>query len=116
MDLTYQLSWGMDAPIRPNLASVHATRTGMSENSKSRLFVIDYEISDAQRLKGVTGEVWSSAGKVQNVNVRIDEKRNRVRLSFELDAQGATASELRAALTRVGRPVSETWLYRWSAV
>ncbi len=115
MDISYQLSWGMDAPIKPNLASVHATRTGMSETTKGRLFVVDFDVSDAKRMDGVEAKVSATSGKVSNVNVKVDEKRNRVRLSFELDAAGASASELRAVLTRVDRPVSETWLYRWSA-
>lgn len=115
MDMTYKMTWGMDAPFRPNLASVHSTRVGEAETSKSRLFVVDFDVVDAQRMKGVEANVSTTSGKVQNVNVKIDEKRNRVRLSFELETAGGSTAELRALLTRVGRPVSETWLYRWSA-
>jgi glucans biosynthesis protein len=38
-----------------------------------------------------------------------------LRLSFEFDPQGASVSELRAALQNGGRTVSEVWMYRWLA-
>ena len=44
-----------------------------------------------------------------------DLENGRARLTFELDPEGGQISELRAVLNRVSDPVSETWLYRWSA-
>ena len=37
------------------------------------------------------------------------------RVLFELDFGGETLSELRLVLESAGKPVSETWLYRWTA-
>ncbi|MFN6979909.1 MAG: glucan biosynthesis protein, partial [Gemmobacter sp.] len=37
------------------------------------------------------------------------------RLAFGFDPGAAPAVELRAQLRRAGRPVSEVWLYRWTA-
>ncbi|MEE7475774.1 hypothetical protein MHIMP23_05120 [Methylobacterium hispanicum] len=38
----------------------------------------------------------------------------RARVAFELDPGSERASELRLQLRRGDRPVSETWLYRWT--
>ena len=38
-----------------------------------------------------------------------------VRASFELDPSDADLAELRLRLMRADKPVSETWLYRWTA-
>ena len=37
-----------------------------------------------------------------------------VRVSFELAPGDATVAELRLRLTKANRPVTETWLYRWT--
>ncbi|TXM88807.1 hypothetical protein FV219_24050 [Methylobacterium sp. WL122] len=42
-------------------------------------------------------------------------ERRTVRVAFELDPGSERASELRLALVRAGRPVTETWLYRWTS-
>ena len=41
-------------------------------------------------------------------------ERRTVRVAFELDPAGAKACELRLLLRREDRPVTETWLYRWT--
>jgi periplasmic glucans biosynthesis protein len=38
-----------------------------------------------------------------------------LRASFELTPGEATVAELRLRLMKGDRPVSETWLYRWTA-
>jgi periplasmic glucans biosynthesis protein len=38
-----------------------------------------------------------------------------VRASFELEPNNADVAELRLRLMRADKPVSETWLYRWTA-
>ena len=35
--------------------------------------------------------------------------------SFELEPNNADVAELRLRLMRADKPVSETWLYRWTA-
>jgi glucans biosynthesis protein len=37
------------------------------------------------------------------------------RVSFELDAGGESFSELRLVVEAAGKPISETWIYRWTS-
>jgi len=38
-----------------------------------------------------------------------------LRASFEIDPNNADLIELRLRIMRADQPVSETWLYRWTA-
>ena len=40
--------------------------------------------------------------------------RKAFRVLFDLDPGAETVTELRLVLEAGGRPVSETWLYRWT--
>ncbi|HYF57119.1 MAG TPA: glucan biosynthesis protein, partial [Salinarimonas sp.] len=41
-------------------------------------------------------------------------ERKTVRVSFELDPGAENASEIRLVLEAAGKPLTETWLYRWT--
>ncbi len=53
-------------------------------------------------------------GAVQNLRVWPYPERRIVRVSFELDPGNENACEMRLILETGGKPVSETWLYRWT--
>ncbi|MAP95740.1 MAG: glucan biosynthesis protein D, partial [Ponticaulis sp.] len=112
MSFSYEMDWGLETPFNPPLAEVHATRTGMVEGENRQLFVVDFDVADATALEDVTASVSTSAGEISAVTLTPDTKRNRVRLSFELDAMNGENAELRAVLNRSEHPFSETWLYR----
>jgi len=42
-------------------------------------------------------------------------ERRSVRVMFDVDPGSNTYSELRVVLKAADKPVSETWLYRWTA-
>ena len=109
------MSWGVTPPFRPALIEVSSTRTGVSEATGKRLFVVDFEVENPDLLEGVEPKVTTSAGIVERVQLIPDTRHGKGRLIFEIDLQGAPAAELRAVLERVDTNVSETWLYRWSA-
>ncbi len=112
--MTYRLHWCNDWPL-PGAAvpaSVAATASGLSSEQDKRLFVIDFTGSD---LTGtVTGKVSVNKGAVSDVVVQPNPATGGIRLTFQLDPKGASLTELRAALERDGKPVSQTWLYRWT--
>ncbi|MGH8025956.1 MAG: glucan biosynthesis protein, partial [Pseudoxanthomonas sp.] len=64
---------------------------------------------------GIKPDVWSGAGKVLNAVAHPVEATGGWRIGFELDPAGAQAVELHARLVQGTQPVSETWLYRWTA-
>ncbi|HBJ40622.1 MAG TPA: hypothetical protein DDZ20_07675, partial [Hyphomonas sp.] len=49
-----------------------------------------------------------------NPVMRRHPSSDNYRMSFELDPEGADMAELRAVVMRGSRPLTETWLYRWS--
>jgi glucans biosynthesis protein len=53
-------------------------------------------------------------GLIQNLRVWPYPERKVVRVAFELDPGNENACEMRLLLEAGGRPLSETWLYRWT--
>lgn len=64
---------------------------------------------------GITADVWANGGSVLNVVAHPVQATGGWRIGFELDPGAARAVELHARLVRGTQPVSETWLYRWTA-
>ena len=115
MRFSYQMDWGMNTPVHPPLAEVHATRTGLSEGSGKRIFIVDFDVADASVVDDLTAEVSTSAGVIGTKVLTADRRNDRLRLTFELEQPGGSDAELRAVLKRGEIPASETWLYRWKA-
>lgn len=112
----YRTNWCQIPPDRPPMTLVRATRIG-ALGSKRRLFVIDFQgdlFANADNLNGVTPEVTVNPGKLSDVSLTLETERRIGRLSFGLDPSSETYSEMRAVLVKDGKPVSETWLYRWT--
>ena len=59
-------------------------------------------------------EVLTSAGAIAFPTLKRNPLTGGLRLTFMLDPDGDVA-ELRARVLQAGRPVTETWLYRWTA-
>ena len=86
---------------------------GLNFDQNRRLFIIEFT---GGNLSGdLEGEVTARPGTVVNVVPTYNPETGGYRLGFELEPGDAAAVELRARLTRNGAPVTETWLYRWTA-
>ncbi len=123
----YRLTWCQEPPVRRNLATVTQTLVGASSRHEGmRVFYIDFagteklnlcdDFDDICSEKNGNVELSASTGSFVNVAIR----RNRIagghRAGFEYrPAPGAFQADLRCALTLNGKPVSEVWLYRWTA-
>ena len=91
-----------------------ATRTGPSFDGKRRIFVVDFA-GAGRTIEGLKLDVGTSTGKLSNLVLQPNLLTKGVRASFELDPSGANLAELRLRLLRANRPITETWLYRWTA-
>ncbi|HEX8417989.1 MAG TPA: glucan biosynthesis protein D [Methylobacterium sp.] len=109
----YRLTWCWRSPERPPVATVTGTRAGRGTEERRR-FLVDF-----------TGDILFAEAELQTVLIATPgtiasrtlhryPERKTVRVAFELDAGGERTSELRLLLRRAGRPVTETWLYRWT--
>lgn len=115
---TYRLHWGPVDQRPTPLAKVTNTRAGAGPDADTRLFVLDIEgdkLKDAIPPDKVRGAVWASKGKIDHVVTQPNPVTGGWRLSFELAPQKEPLVELRAQLMRDDQPLSEVWLYRWTA-
>jgi glucans biosynthesis protein len=114
----YRQHWCWENPSSTDLAKVIDTRSGAGGREKTRIFVVD--VAGGDKLKSlpreaqIRADVWASEGKIDNVVAQPNPATKGWRISFELAPGGARAVELRAQLMTEDKPLSETWIYRWT--
>lgn len=111
--LTYRLFWCRDWPAEMPVARVASTAQGLSWNRDARKFVVEFAGGDLSGELNAT--VLAGAGEIRDTVLQPNPETQGYRLKFELDPKGAELVELRAQLKRGETPVSEIWLYRWTA-
>ena len=115
--MNYRLHWCWSAPgASARVAEVAQTRCGLSWDQKNRLFVIDAAGPPLKQLQpGTTPTLDATAdgAQLQNLVAQLNPDLGGWRMSFEL-APARKAIELHARLLADGRPVTETWMYRWT--
>ena len=109
----YRIIWCAEPPFPKSLGKTVATRAGASIDGKRRVFLLDF-VGAGEKVDGLRLEVTSSAGRVSNATVMSNSELHGLRASFELDPRDADLIELRLRIVRGDRPVTETWLYRWT--
>ncbi len=116
VSFAYRQYWGWNSPERPPLATVTATRVGRGNGGRRRRFAVDFS-------GDMLGDNWPAdlksvltvgPGTFQNLKVLPYPERKTVRIAFELDPGNENACEMRLILEAGGKPISETWLYRWT--
>jgi periplasmic glucans biosynthesis protein len=120
---SYRLRWTTQPKLTPALAKASSTRSGPSFDGKRRIFVVEFTGTGGREIEGLKLDAGTSAGKLSNLLLQPNPLTKGVRASFELDPGSADVVELRLRLLRSDpsgnaggdRPVSETWLYRWTA-
>ena len=123
----YRLSWCDEPPIRHNFATVGQTLVGAStQHEGMRLFYVDFSGTEEFNLcddfddfcadKNGNVELTASAGAIVNIAIRRNMIGGGHRVGFEYQpAPGVVEADLRCALVLEGKPVSEIWIYRWTA-
>lgn len=110
----YRVSWLADAKFPKGLGKTLATRSGASLDGKRRVFQIDF-VGAGEKTEGLRVDGGASAGKLSNQQLLSNPSIHGLRASFELDPANAELVELRLRVMRGAQPVTETWLYRWTA-
>lgn len=113
----YRLSWGEEPLRRRDVARVINTAIGLNFEQDQQLAVIDYEDHPLLRgdIEDFTVHVSSNSAKTGEGLLQRKTNTRGLRLAFSFDPGARDTVEMRAQLLRAGRPVSEVWLYRWSA-
>jgi glucans biosynthesis protein len=115
--LNYRLHWGWAPPGQVILAQAMQTRCGLSFDQKHRQFIIDFVGDSLKALKPdapPTLDATADKGKIVSAVTQPNPDVSGWRVSIELDTQDNKLVELHARLMQGDRPLSETWLYRWT--
>jgi periplasmic glucans biosynthesis protein len=110
----YRIIWSAEPAQPKSLGKTVATRSGASIDGKRRVFLLDF-IGAGEKVDGLRLDLTASAGRISNAVVMSNGALHGLRASFELDPRDAELIELRLRIMRSDRPVTETWLYRWTA-
>ena len=123
MALRVRLHWCREAPFPPPLAQVAATRVGTGglpgENSDgiARKFVIDFvggQLNDTPAEAPVQAVVGATGGAVTDPIARKNEMTGGWHVFFDLQPDGSDPVEMRCRLQLADKPLSETWVCRWT--
>ncbi|PXW57230.1 glucans biosynthesis protein [Chelatococcus asaccharovorans] len=112
-----RLYWCWSPPERPAMAIVTGTRIGHAGSGRVMRFAVDYRaeaFADANLLRDAKATVTASPGKISRLQLWPYPERKILRATFDLDPGSDTASELRLVIENAGKPLGETWLYRWT--
>jgi len=111
---SYRITWNEEPALPKGLGKVVATRSGASLDRKRRVFLLDI-VGAGEKIDGLNIDLGASAGKVSNVTLMSNSELHGLRASFDIDPNDADLIELRLRVMRGTTPVTETWLYRWTA-
>ena len=114
----YRQFWCWVPPNHPGLAVVTATRGGHGSTGKRRRFVVEFTgdiFADDGTWPNLKQMLSTNVGTITSTQTFYSKERKTCRVLFELDPGGEAVAEMRLVLEQNGKPVSETWLYRWTA-
>ncbi|MGE3248030.1 MAG: glucan biosynthesis protein [Beijerinckiaceae bacterium] len=112
--------WGWNPPDRPEGAIVTMSRHGKvrpDQTTKQRRFLVQFDggnLFDADATPDIQASVTATPGTVSNVQVYPSKAEKAVRVLFDVEPGSSPTVELRLLLEAAQKPVSETWLYRWT--
>lgn len=115
----YKLSWPDDAPRTAPTGVIVATRAGLVNGPQRKSGMIQFAVDIKGKFQTASGElpvarVEAKPGAVTPAVVQTNPEIGGLRVAFGLDPKASASSEIRLTLHIKDKPVSETWLYRWT--
>lgn len=111
----YRQFWCWTPPDQPPLAMVTNSRTGRIGNTKRRRFVVEFSGEVFAAARGdLRANLTVQPGTILSLRTFWSRERRSMRVLFDIEP-GDAQCELRMLITEDGRPISETWLYRWTS-
>lgn len=111
----YRQFWCWTPPERPPLATAVLARSGRS--GKRRRFIVEFAgdiLGDLQRTADLKPNLSAGPGAIAAMRGFLSRENKTFHVFFDLDPGSEPLCELRLALEAGGKPLSETWLYRWT--
>lgn len=118
ISFAYRQFWCKLPPERPPLAMVELSRSGRGWSAKHRRFLVEFagEIFRQSKNKDdFKPRLNVSPGSIAFIRTFMSPDQATYRVLFEIDPGSETYSELRLVIEAEGKPISETWIYRWTA-
>lgn len=114
--MNYRLAWGEEPSMADRPARVLNTRMGARPEG-GMVVAIDFERwpDMAEDLAGITQLIRSNHGTVSDGVLQLNPETGGPRLAFTFDPGEAPLVEFRVQLRGETGPLSEVWLYRWTA-
>jgi len=110
----YRIIWNAEPALPKSLGKTVASRSGASLDGKRRVFLLDF-VGAGEKVDGLRLDLNASAGRISNATLMSNGALHGLRASFEIDPRDSELIELRLRIMRGDRPVTETWLYRWTS-
>jgi periplasmic glucans biosynthesis protein len=113
----YRQSWCWYPPEKPVLATMTRMRQGRGSQGRRRRFVLDFNgdvLGDAGVVTEIKAMMSATPGTLHNQRLITYPERKGARFFVELEPGNEAVCELRLVLEAGGKPVSETWLCRWT--
>ncbi|PZU90907.1 MAG: glucan biosynthesis protein D [Chelatococcus sp.] len=115
--IAYRQAWCWQPPERPPLAITTRTRQGRGSQGRRRRFLVEFagdNLADPALIASTRANITTQPGAIHNVRLWPYPERKLMRVGFEVDPGTDSLCELRVVLQSDGKPVSETWLNRWT--
>ena len=113
----YRQFWCWNPPEQPPLAIATQSRSGRVSSSKRRRFMVEFAgamLRLPQDAEAMKPNLNASPGSLIALRTFTSVDKKSCRILFELGPGNEAFSELRLVIEAAGKPISETWLYRWT--
>ncbi|MEM6556786.1 MAG: glucan biosynthesis protein G [Pseudomonadota bacterium] len=113
---SYRMTWGDEISHGEGLIVLN-TMIGSAFENRGTIVLIDFANSDEvpEDLSEIEVVIRGSAGDVSSGVLQRNPETGGPRLAFKFEPGDETLIEFRAQLRLKGAPLSEVWLYRWTA-
>jgi periplasmic glucans biosynthesis protein len=117
--LSYRLHWCWSQPNPGPVAHVVQTRAGLASNGTDRQFVIDFagiplDAWQGQQPPGL--DVGTDKGKIISAVAEPNPEMRGWRVSIQFATNKQKVVELHARMMDGDKPLTETWIGRWTAI
>ena len=113
----YRQFWCWNPPEQPPLAIATQSRSGRGSSSKRRRFVVEFTgdiLSAPENSAAPKPNLSAAPGSIVALRTFTSADKKSCRVLFEIDPGNESYCEMRLVLEAEGKPISETWLYRWT--
>ncbi|HUB65226.1 MAG TPA: glucan biosynthesis protein D [Methylocella sp.] len=113
----YRQFWCWNPPQQPPLAISTQSRSGRGSSPKRRRFLVEFSgaiLSSPENMDALKPNLNVAPGSIVAVRTFPSADKKSCRILFEIDPGNEPFSEMRLVLEAGGKPLSETWLYRWT--